>query len=250
MFLSFDDGMREVADVIAPILLRRGVPATFFLNSAFVDNQSLFYRHKASLLCDKLEQIPAKQLASLHGGFSALGMDGADHQQLKRSILSINYAGRDRLDAVAEVLDVDFAAFLREQRPYLDSNQVNELLRQGFTIGAHSVDHPKYAQIRLDEQLRQTRESTAFLMERFGITTCDLAFPFVSDGVGADFFEAAYKQEHVDALFCLGGIASSDSRNVQRFWMEADATTPAATIVKQFCFERWRSRRRGGVGVR
>ncbi len=30
--LSFDDGLKECAEIIAPILLRKGVPATFFVN--------------------------------------------------------------------------------------------------------------------------------------------------------------------------------------------------------------------------
>ncbi len=250
MFLSFDDGMREVADVIAPMLLRRGLPATFFLNSAFVDNRSLFYRHKASLLCAKIEQIPAKQLSSLRASLSAAGVDAANHQSLKRSILAVGYADREQLDALAQILGVDFAVFLREQRPYLDSEQIKALLAQGFTIGAHSVDHPRYAKIGLDEQLRQTRESTNFLMERFGITTRDLAFPFVSDGVGGDFYDAAYQQQKLDALFCLGGIATEDPRNVERVWMEGDATTPAEQIVREFYLKRWQSRRREAAGKR
>src|SRR3972149_141979 len=37
--LTFDDGFREMADVVAPILSRKGVPALFFLGSAFIDNK-------------------------------------------------------------------------------------------------------------------------------------------------------------------------------------------------------------------
>src|SRR5687768_8144112 len=48
-FLSFDDGLREVHDVIAPILLRKGLPATFFLNADFIDNRALMFRYKVSL---------------------------------------------------------------------------------------------------------------------------------------------------------------------------------------------------------
>jgi peptidoglycan/xylan/chitin deacetylase (PgdA/CDA1 family) len=249
LFLSFDDGMREVADVIAPILLRKGVPATFFLASAFVDNQLLFYRHKASLLCDGVERMPAAQLASLRDPLARLGVDAADADFLKRSILSIDYAARERLDALARLLEVDFAAFLREKRPYLDSEQIHGLLGAGFTIGAHSVDHPLYAKIDFNEQLRQTRQSISFLIERFGITSRDLAFPFVSDGIDAAFFDAVYRLKEVGMLFCLGGISRKDPRNIERFWMENDATTPAETIVRRFCFNRWRLRRNDGVNA-
>ena len=39
LHLTFDDGFRELHDVVAPILLRKGIPATFFVNSAFIDNK-------------------------------------------------------------------------------------------------------------------------------------------------------------------------------------------------------------------
>ena len=41
--LSFDDGLSECAEVIAPVLLRKGIPATFFVNSAFTDNRAFFH---------------------------------------------------------------------------------------------------------------------------------------------------------------------------------------------------------------
>jgi len=50
--LSFDDGLRQCYDIIAPILNKRGIPATFFINSAFVENKDLMYRYKISLIYD------------------------------------------------------------------------------------------------------------------------------------------------------------------------------------------------------
>ena len=42
--LSFDDGLKECAEIIAPILLKKGIPATFFVNPGFVGNQQLFHK--------------------------------------------------------------------------------------------------------------------------------------------------------------------------------------------------------------
>ena len=39
--LTFDDGFREMHDIVAPILQRAGVPATFFLTTAFLDGGGL-----------------------------------------------------------------------------------------------------------------------------------------------------------------------------------------------------------------
>src|ERR1700744_280417 len=41
--VCFDDGRRQAAEIAAPILLRKGVPAALFINPAFVDNTAAFY---------------------------------------------------------------------------------------------------------------------------------------------------------------------------------------------------------------
>ena len=56
--LSFDDGLKECSEIIAPILLKKGVPATFFVNPGFIDNQRLFHKYKASLILGKLKESP------------------------------------------------------------------------------------------------------------------------------------------------------------------------------------------------
>jgi hypothetical protein len=48
--LTFDDGLSEFYNIIAPILKERGISATVFLNNDFIDNKQMFYRFKASLL--------------------------------------------------------------------------------------------------------------------------------------------------------------------------------------------------------
>src|ERR1700754_987189 len=53
--ICFDDGLRQVYETAAPILLRKGVPAALFINSAFVDNKDVFYNFKKGLLLDCLD---------------------------------------------------------------------------------------------------------------------------------------------------------------------------------------------------
>jgi hypothetical protein len=57
VLLTFDDGFREIHDVVAPILKQKGVPAVFFITAAFLDNKTLGYRHKASLLVERIDKL-------------------------------------------------------------------------------------------------------------------------------------------------------------------------------------------------
>ena len=74
MHLSFDDGLREVHDLVLPILEQKGIPATLFINPAFVDNKNLFFRFKISLIIESLRQnswtteqkAPIKNLLAVH----------------------------------------------------------------------------------------------------------------------------------------------------------------------------------------
>ena len=61
VFLSFDDGLREVYTIIAPILKERGLPATFFITTDFIDNKKLFYRNKASLLIEAIAGLKPEE---------------------------------------------------------------------------------------------------------------------------------------------------------------------------------------------
>ncbi|MDR1368532.1 MAG: polysaccharide deacetylase family protein [Dysgonamonadaceae bacterium] len=47
--LSFDDGLKEVYDIITPLLYSKGIPFSVFVNSDFVDNKTLFSRHREAL---------------------------------------------------------------------------------------------------------------------------------------------------------------------------------------------------------
>ncbi|MBK6993412.1 MAG: polysaccharide deacetylase family protein [Lewinellaceae bacterium] len=93
--LTFDDGLRECYDVVLPILLEKGISATFFLNPDFIDNQGLMYRYKASLL-------------------SVAHLQGVPHFQ---NPLEVKYENRQQLDTWAEAIGLDFAAFLVDQNP-------------------------------------------------------------------------------------------------------------------------------------
>src|SRR6188768_2703766 len=43
LHLSFDDGLRECYETIYPLLKSKHIPATFFINPAFVDNREMFH---------------------------------------------------------------------------------------------------------------------------------------------------------------------------------------------------------------
>lgn len=196
--LSFDDGLREFHDVIAPVLLAKGVPAVCFLNSAFVDNQDLFFRYKESLLIDRLQANRSlEQAPEIVAWAAAREARGS----IAQKVLSIKYDQRNTLDELAKLMDFSFNDFLKKQQPYLSTAKVDRLIKQGFHFGAHSVDHPEYRLLPQAEQLRQTTTSIAWVCDRFNLPYKVFSFPFTDYQVRQSFFNQLAAEEIVDLTF-------------------------------------------------
>ena len=236
-FVTFDDGLREIYEVVAPILKEKGVPAAFFLNSAFHDNQALFYRYQASVLMEKLQQKTvsgnAKKLMAKLLLEKQLLKEGA----LKNSLLAINFNSKEVLPEIAQILEVDFEEYLQTQKPYLTTAQAEALLKQGFYLGAHSHTHPEYRTVPLQEQLQQTFQSVDFITEKFDLPYRWFAFPFTDEGVSKAFFEKIYKGEKVQLSFGSAGLKhDSFAQHLQRFPMEGTQQSAEELIKTEYLY--------------
>lgn len=227
--LTFDDGFREMHDIVTPILKAKGVPAVFFLTSATVDNHQLCHHQEISLLLHARSEAPDRfPDAEVLRRLQAIGLPGDD---VVESLKSIPWAQRDVLKDLGPLCGVDFAYYTRQQQPFLTTPQVQSLLHDGMDIGAHSIDHPRYGDIPLKEQLRQTRESMANLTSRFGLTQRAFAFPHTDQGVSREYFDTIFNEGTLEVSFGTSAPArDSVPLSYQRFTMEK-SDLPAEAIV-------------------
>jgi peptidoglycan/xylan/chitin deacetylase (PgdA/CDA1 family) len=217
--LTFDDGFSEMHDIVMPILFRKGIPAIFFINSAFIDNKELCYQHKASLLIEHFQGLKSWRLKERVSAF--LKKTHFEYGDVRSALLSISYQQKELLDEIADVMEVDFAEYLARQRPYLTCDQVNFLITKGFTVGGHSIDHPLYSSLSLKDQLHQTMESVKFVRGVFNLNYGVFAFPESDNKVSREFFAQLAETGLVDVSFGTAGmVADSVSNNLQRFSME------------------------------
>ena len=201
-FLSFDDGLREVYDIIAPILLKKGIPATFFVNTNFIDNKELFYRFKASLIFDyylKTNKIKDNNISNI-------------------DILKGNITNKE-LNKLAEIFNIDFNNFLQKQRPYLTTTQIKTLIKQGFDIGSHSKAHKKYNSLSIENQVLETIDSINYLRTLFNIKNNSFSFPFTDYNISIEFFNLI--KNDISISFGTAGIKADDIlNNYQRIPIE------------------------------
>ena len=64
------------------------------------------------------------------------------------------------------IVESDFNEFLKQQQPYLTTQQILQLKNQGFSIGAHSFSHPEFWKISEEEQLDEIKNSMNWLVEK------------------------------------------------------------------------------------
>ncbi|MGC9965710.1 MAG: polysaccharide deacetylase family protein [Syntrophobacteraceae bacterium] len=246
VLFTFDDGFREIHDVVAPLLRAKGVPAIFFLITSAIDNLILCAPQKKSLLIKALTR--PQSAATLDEAARLLSLGGTSTSAaLASRIRAVSYHQRHVLDDLGRVLECDFQGYLASQRPYLTSEQVKSLVQQGFAVGAHSVDHPVYAELSMDEQLYQTRESMHWLSERFHFNCQSFAFPYRDSGVTLDFFQEMFAEGELKLCFGTGGlIPHAFPYNLPRFSTERTDLTAAEVLAVQF----GRSLLRWKLGIR
>ncbi|MBP7398113.1 MAG: polysaccharide deacetylase family protein [Chitinophagales bacterium] len=219
--LTFDDGLREFHDVIAPILLRKGIPAVCFCNTDFIDNRDLFFRYKVSLLIDQISKNKkVLQQPEIKAWFQI--NFNADVTHFKSALLGMRYSEKSFLDNLASEIDLDINAFLQNNQPYLTSEQISSLQSKGFAFGAHSKDHPEYRFISIEEQVEQTTSSLEVMQKKYNASESLFAFPFTDYGVTKLFFDKIAAMENSPTLTfgCAGLKQDCIANNLQRIPLE------------------------------
>ena len=235
-FLTFDDGLRECFDIIAPILKEKGIPAALFLNPDFVDNKDLFYRYKASILLEDLIQNPPspKQIEDMLG---ILRDKKLPSQDISTAIFNISYKNRSILDELADIKQVRYQDYLSRQQPYMSTAQIKDLKEQGFYLGAHTSDHPDFSDLTEPEQLKEALNSLRFVKDRFKVTESLFAFPFTDYGVSRSFFQQLY--EEAPGIMSFGGAGlkkDSFPQHIQRIPMEGSGNSAENLIKTEYLY--------------
>ncbi len=187
--LTFDDGLREIHDFVGPLLYRKGVPAVFFLNPAFLDNKDLFYRYKLSLIIERIKHTPVtpETIALINQTLEENSLQ--TNADIIQNIKNIHYPHRQLADRFGELLSISYNDYLQINQPFLTTGQVEDLINKGFHIGAHSIDHPYYKLIPTQEQIRQTTESCQWIVSHFNLLYKVFAFPHLDKDVKQAFFD-------------------------------------------------------------
>ncbi len=228
MHLTFDDGLKEIYTIVAPLLEKKGIPATFFLNTGFVNNQALFYRYKVGLIIDAYKK---------KGAFSAeisgmLHIEHPNDNNICKAIYRLTMNDLSIIDQIAKTLEIDFQEFLDKEQPYLNTRQILDLLKKGYTVGSHSVDHPLFKSIKAEDQRNQITASFQFIKDKFNVQHNYFSFPFSDEEIGKDFFIWLFDNQNCRLSFGISGLKRDFSKyHLHRIPLEG-TLRPARDIIK------------------
>jgi peptidoglycan/xylan/chitin deacetylase (PgdA/CDA1 family) len=230
--LSMDDGYRDNATVLLPLLRRIGVPATVFLESRPLDERRVNWSHKYFWVLGRIdvaELVRRYAERSADGGTKAklddaLGKGGDAAYRVKR-VLKYDADPDDR------VIDALFAEVGGDERAlceflYMSWDEARELQRGGVELGGHTVSHHVLSTLdaeRAQEEVLGCRRSMEGALGRSATT---FAYPF---GRRWDFDEdsvrAVEKAGYACAVTTHAGTngARTDRMRLKRLMIDEDA---------------------------
>jgi peptidoglycan/xylan/chitin deacetylase (PgdA/CDA1 family)/CelD/BcsL family acetyltransferase involved in cellulose biosynthesis len=201
--LTFDDGYRDNLEHGVPVLERLGLPATFFLVPGILSGTvrpwweevawALAHTRRATVAWDGRE----------------LPIGGRPGRQslawLTDRLKELDEAARRRgVAGLVERLQPEGS--LDHSELFLDWDGARELVRRGFTVGAHSMEHAILARETSAAQLADLVESRRCLEAGLGVAVDLLAYP---NGTRSDYstatVDAARRAGYTHALTARAG---------------------------------------------
>lgn len=233
--LTFDDGLTEIYDVVVSILERKGIPATFFINTGFVDNKNLFYRYKVGLIIERMKGDGVQHFSELVE--QCLRGKSKWKGTMRSSLMALTYNDGVVVDEIVSLVELEVDSWLEKHKPYMSSDQIKELLHKGYKIGSHSVDHPRFEDIGLEDQKAQIARSFAMLKDMFGIDERLFSFPFGDHGVGLALFDWMYGDGKCRMSFGVSGLKDDYcAHHIHRVPMDMCAGDPEQFIKSEYLY--------------
>lgn len=180
VLLTFDDGLRNNATVVAPILRKYNVPAVFFVCS----RHAIQYKYLWFTYLQALEQYFPGNGFLFRGEFIDMSQQHrrVNIQRLTDLLLQLTPHPSAMYQALEEELPrlEDFLSQQTIDDHYagMTAEQVGELAAEPlFSIGVHTIDHPFLTQCDTQEILRQIQGNREWLEDVCGKPCHTIAYP-------------------------------------------------------------------------
>jgi peptidoglycan/xylan/chitin deacetylase (PgdA/CDA1 family) len=155
--ITIDDGYRDAFEIAYPLLRRRGLPATLYVVSEFLNHRIWIWTDKARYLCAQAQ----RQRTAVQIDGRQLQIEIDDQASRRRAALLLNDRLKtladgekeEALRVLAKTLGVETPALPPDAYRSVTWEQTKELDRNNIEIGSHTRTHPILTNIT-EHQLR------------------------------------------------------------------------------------------------
>ena len=192
--VTFDDGYADNVAVALPILRRRGVPATFFLATGFINGGRMWN----DSVIETFRRAQGDTLDARCIGLDALSISTIDlrRRAIERVLAALKYLPLEERQRHVEELGAETSHELPSDL-MMTAEQVRHLHASDMEIGAHTVTHPILAGLNPEHAGNEIRDSKSRLEAITGAPITLFAYP--NGKPGRD-----YCREHVGMVRELG----------------------------------------------
>jgi peptidoglycan/xylan/chitin deacetylase (PgdA/CDA1 family) len=208
VLVTFDDAYASVVEVAAPLCVQYGVPAVFFVNAAFLDNQGLAPDNLVCYVANVLGMDAIRSAAR-----SVRAAENVELQSLSDVFAyffpAISLDERKVfLDALRELPGVNDRRMAAEAGLYMTSKQLRGLASFDFEIGNHTLSHVHCRSLTEDQFGSEVDRNKAELEEISGTKVRSFSQPYGSSTDLTPELEAHLERSGHEAAFLSESVAN------------------------------------------
>lgn len=171
--ITFDDGYRNNLEVAAPILKERGLTASFFIATGFIEGGCMFNDVVLEALRASTQEL---DLTDLGFGRYEFPDDAARQRALSDILPRLKYFEPDKRQAATEQL-AERAGLASLPRLMMNERELRELAACGMDIGGHTVSHPILTKLPEEGALAEIKDCKQSLEAILGRRVSSFAYP-------------------------------------------------------------------------
>ena len=141
VLVTFDDAYASISEFAAPLCLKFGVPAVFFVNGDCVDNRRLALDNLVCYVANECGMDTINSAARVASGTDDIAL-GTMTEVFARFLPSILWSAREVFrGALLQLAGINDGELAQKAQLYLSSRQLRDLAMFNFEIGNHTYSH-------------------------------------------------------------------------------------------------------------
>jgi peptidoglycan/xylan/chitin deacetylase (PgdA/CDA1 family) len=180
VLVTFDDAYASISEFAAPLCLKFGVPALFFVNASCLDNRQLALDNLVCYVANVFGMDPinaAIRSSDSEGDSDIRSLTQVFSHFLPRTCLSARETFRHALIELTCINERDLAS---EAGLYLSSQQLRDLQKFNFELGNHTYTHANCRTLSAAEFAGEIDRNKAVLEEISGTKVRSFSVPYGS----------------------------------------------------------------------